>query len=116
MERYKPLGYSCDICYKFHEAFPGTCCGEVSFMVIFPSVCYECGGIESKELEMYFGPEGSICENCVPRFECSCNTFKTKKAAIKFHGEIVERCLKKNKGCWIVMDDKGRLRPCVDYF
>ena len=62
---------------------------------------------------IWFGPKGSFCDNCVPRFECfNCNYFKNKKEAIDYG----HKKLKKDGDYYFAIDDKERLIPCVDYF
>ena len=78
--------------------------------------CGKCGK-EDEDIDnrtIYFGPNGNLCEDCVPRDMCyKCNWFSTKKEALKVYKE--KNIKKIKKGQWIIVDDKGRLVPCVDY-
>jgi hypothetical protein len=67
---------------------------------------------------IWFGPEGSFCDNCVPRFECfECNYFKTKDAALKNFSEKFHIIEKKDNFYYIYdKSPQKRLVPCVDYF
>ena len=89
-------------------------CGGIDINELVPAKCDQCG-YQDKDTEIrtiYFGPDGNYCSECVPRESCSCNTFFSKEEGLRYNSE---QYLKEMDGYWIVVDDKGRLCPCVDY-
>ena len=90
-------------------------CGCIDINELIPAKCDQCGfqdeGTETRTV--YFGPDNSsLCENCVPRDRCSCNVFDTKEEGLLYNKE--ENLIEVD-GCWIAVDNNGRLIPCVDY-
>jgi len=76
--------------------------------------CKTCGKVCVEYI--WGGPDGDFCDDCVPRNECfNCNYFKKKRKArlSKFGSKI---SIKKRDGFYYLIDNKGRLVPCVDYF
>jgi hypothetical protein len=104
----------CFNCIEGIEKRPDKCehCGSVKFSE-FPNtfICAACGIEEDYKL-MWFGDE-CLCNNCVPRGSCRCNTFATEEDAILHRGDAYE--IYEGGDVWVLLDEKGRLLPCFDW-
>ncbi len=123
MARFK---YQCENpdCLKVYQyEKPDKCvCGCTEIRIIEQRKCDKCGYVmdwftgepwTENHKYVYYGPDGYLCEDCIPRFSCSCNTFKSKKEAVKFGAYPIIKRISRRK--WITVDEKGRITPCVDW-
>ena len=119
--------YQCENpdCLKIYQYDkPDKCvCGCTEIRKIEPWKCDKCGYIldwfENEPWDpkihkyVYFGPSGMLCDDCVPRRPCLCNTFRSRKEALRFGAYPLVKRISRRK--WITVDEQGRITPCVDW-
>ena len=96
--------YQCENseCLKVYQyEKPDKCiCGCTEIRTIEPRKCDKCGYVmdwfegepwTEEHKWVYFGPSGTLCDDCVPRRPCSCNTFRSRKEAVRFGHILIKK-------------------------
>lgn len=120
------LEYQCENndCLEVFKDKPIKCtkCGCENIREVEQRRCDKCGYVldwfegepwTEQHKYVYFGPDGSRCDDCVPRRPCMCNTFRSRKDGLFWAPDAILKRVSRSK--WIAVDEKGKLLPCVDW-